>query len=265
MKMLICYYSNSGNTKLACQYIARNIDTAEVSLFDIKKDEIPNLGDYGIVGFATFTDFLGPSLLVQTFLEKLPEQKNKPAFVFNTYGFVSGKTMKILDAWVTAKGFSVIAGHSLHTPESYPPMVAKGRGHETSPNRREMNGLNSFITGLNGLIGSRLDEGREIDREKIKFGFLGSVLPAYSRTKARDDMGEKSVDEALCDECGICEKGCPYKAIKLYPKPVFDMDRCYGCWFCFNHCPNKAIYTKKFRGVGHYPRPNDHIKAVFSA
>ena len=73
-------------------------------------------------------------------------------------------------------------------------------------------------------------------------------------------MGEKHVDEALCTECGICEKGCPYGAIHLDPKPVFNMHKCHGCWSCYNHCPEQAIYTKKFRGVGHYPRPIDALK-----
>jgi len=73
-------------------------------------------------------------------------------------------------------------------------------------------------------------------------------------------MGEKFVDENLCTECGTCEKTCPYNAIMLNPKPVFDMTKCYGCWGCFNHCPTKAIYTKKFRGVGHYPKPSNQLK-----
>ena len=87
-----------------------------------------------------------------------------------------------------------------------------------------------------------------------------SLLPAFSRTKARKDMGEKFVDESLCTECDTCRKLCPYGAIELEPKPVFDMAKCYGCWSCYNHCPTKAVYTKKFRGEGHYPGPLAQLK-----
>jgi hypothetical protein len=37
---------------------------------------------------------------------------------------MSGRTLRILERKVTARGFVVIAGHSLHTPECYPPIIA---------------------------------------------------------------------------------------------------------------------------------------------
>ncbi|MBU0455905.1 MAG: EFR1 family ferrodoxin, partial [Gammaproteobacteria bacterium] len=155
-------------------------------------------------------------------------------------------------------GFKVIAGYSLHTPESYPPMIARGRGNERAPSKKEMNEFNTFISELNRFI-YILGEGKEIKRKKMNIGLLNSLLPMFSRTKARKDMGEKYIDDALCTECGTCEKICPYGAIKLNPKPIFDMNKCYGCWACYNHCPNKAIYTKKYRGIGHYPKPNSQL------
>ncbi|MBU4444819.1 EFR1 family ferrodoxin [bacterium] len=258
MRGIVCYYSGSGNTKLACQYIVKNIKHIEIDIFNIVKDGIPDLRKYNIVGFAAFTDFLGPPYLAQTFIEKLPQQDNKPAFVFNTYGFISGKTLKILDKWVTAKGFKIIAGHSLHTPESYPPMIAGGRGNEQAPSKKEMNEFNSFISELDQLL-YFLGEGKEIQRKKMSVGLLNSLLPAFSRSKARKDMGEKYIDDTLCKECGTCEKLCPYEAIKLNPKPIFNMTKCYGCWACYNHCPNKAIYTKKYRGIGYYPKPHNQL------
>jgi ferredoxin/flavodoxin len=259
LRGIICYYSNSGNTKLACQYIVKNIKNVDFDFFSIAKDNIPDLEIYDIVGFAVFTDFLGPSKLVQTFIEKLPRQNNRLTFVFNTYGFISGKTLKILDKWISARGFKVIAGYSLHTPENYPPMIAGGRGNEQAPSKKEMNEFNSFISELNRFL-YLFGEGKEIKRNKINIGLLNSLLPTFSRAKARKDMGEKYIDEALCTQCGTCEKICPYEAIKLNPKPIFDMNKCYGCWACYNHCPNKAIYTKKCRGIGHYPKPNCQLE-----
>ena len=73
-------------------------------------------------------------------------------------------------------------------------------------------------------------------------------------------MGEKFVDANACTECGICRDRCPYEAINLDPKPVFDHTKCYGCWSCYNHCPAQAISTKKIKGVPQYARPNDLLQ-----
>ncbi|NOZ63569.1 MAG: hypothetical protein GXO71_01225 [Caldiserica bacterium] len=259
MKAILCYYSGSGNTKLACEYMAKNIKNIQIDLFNIVKTAPPDLEKYEVVGFATFANFLAPPYLMRSFLENLPRQDDKPAFVFNTYGLLSGKTLKILDKWATAKGFKVIAGHSLHTPENYPPMIVSGKGNEQAPNEKEMADFENFISELDQLF-SRIKEGSRVERKRVRISLLNTLLPAFPPAKARKDMGEKYVDKKLCTECGICEGVCPYGAIKLNPKPIFDLNKCYGCWACYNHCPSRAIYTKKYKGAGHYPQPIEQLK-----
>ncbi len=260
MKGIICYYSGSGNTKLACRYIQDKLHDTELILHNIVKDGIPDLDQYGLVAFATFTDFLGPPFLMQQFIEKLPEQDHKPSFVLNTYGYISGKTLSALSKWATARGFNVFMGHSLHTPENYPPMILKGKAFIDDPDKKELEEFESFIKRLRTQVRLRVWEGKPPVREKIKVGAIGMVIPMFSRTKARKDMGKKFVKQDLCTECGVCRDGCPHGAIILDPKPVFDQKRCYGCWHCFHHCPEKAIYTYAVGEKGHYPRPNKKLR-----
>jgi ferredoxin/flavodoxin len=254
MKGIFCYYSGTGNTNLACKYIASKMKNINFDLYNIVNDGTPNLNEYDLVGFACFTDFGGPSFIVQKFIERIPQQKNKPAFVFNTYGFISGKTQGALAKWISARGFVAVASHSLHVPESYPPMILKGKGAVDQPSSEKMDKFNSFISDLDKMVAS-VESGGQWKKGKIKGGLF-----MLSRTKAKKDMGEKFVDLELCNECGICEKVCPYNAVSLDPKPKFDMNKCYGCWGCFHKCPKKAIYTKKFHGEGHYPKPNDQLR-----
>lgn len=258
MKGLICYYSSTGNTKLACQYIARHVNSVTFDLFNIAEGNCPDLALYDIVGFASPADFMGPPYLMQMFVERLPGQNGKPAFVFNTYGLLSGKTLKILKALVKAKGFKVIAGHSLQAPENYPPLIVKGIKSEQAPKAKNLDRFKNFVAGLNTLFA--FVQGEEPAEAELKIGVINSLLPANPRTKAKDDMGDKYVDNTLCNECGVCKKVCPYRAVELDPKPVFNMEKCYGCWSCFNLCPNKAIYTGKIRGKGHYPGPVEKYK-----
>ena len=259
MKGIICYYSGSGNTLLACRYIAGRIRKIPFELFDITKDRTPDLTAYDIVGFAAFTDFLGPSFLFHRFAQGLPQHNGRLAFVFNTYGYISGKTLREMERLVSRRGFRVVIGHSLHTPESYPPMVAGGRGNEQAPTLRELKAFEAFIEELDRVV-EEVAAGVVVKKRGAPVSLLSRVLPVFARTKARKDMGVKFVDEALCTECGVCARLCPYGAVALNPRPVFDMNKCYGCWRCFNLCPEKAIYTKKFRGIGHYPKPPEKLK-----
>lgn len=258
MKGIICLYSGSGNTKLACRYLMKNISSTEFVLFNIVTDGIPDMNAYDVVGFACFTDFFGPSRLMLDFIEKIPAA-NKPAFVLNTYGYINGRTQLVLGQEVGKKGFDVVAGYSLHTPESYPPMIARGMGNEDAPDEKELASFKTFISELDSLLREYAAAGKA-SKKLFSPGIGSRLLPMFSRDKARKDMGEKFIDEQLCTKCGICAKGCPCGAITLDPLPVFDMKRCSGCWFCYNHCPEKAVYTKKFRNIAHYPSPNEQLR-----
>lgn len=253
LKGVICCYSAAGNTELACRYITGRLTNIEFEIYDITGKQALELEAYDMVGFACFTDFGGPSELVKRFIDGLPKT-GKPAFVMNTYGFISGKTLRVFYKWVKAKGFHITAAHSLHTPESYPPMIVSGHGNEQAPDEYELADFNRFIEQIDEAALTLL-RGKRPQKVKVSTAFYDLILPMAARTAAREDMGVKQVDEGLCTECGICKKCCPYGAIELDPKPIFDQHKCYGCWACFNKCPEKAIYTAKFRQEGHYPEP----------
>jgi len=259
MKGIICTYSGSGNTKLVCRHLIKRIPGVEFDLFDITKGGLPDLATYDIVGFATFTDLVGVPHLLHTFLRRLPKQESKPAFVLLTYGSIIGRALKSLAGMASAQGFRVLAGHALHTPESYPPMIAGRKGAEEAPSEKELTRFNAFCADLNQRL-TRLQAGRPVRNRPIRLSLLNGIIPVVPRSISRRIMGDKYVDESRCIECGVCQKRCPYGAITLDPKPVFDTSKCQACWACYNHCPEKAIYTAKYRDVGHYPKPIAQFK-----
>ena len=258
MKGIICYYSGSGNTKLACEYIKKKISNADIDLYNIVRNEIPNLTKYDIVGFATYTDFWGVPQYFHNFFNILKKHPGKNTFIFNTYGFISSKTLQQLKKLAKSKGFNVCLGHSLHTPENYPPMRIKKMAFDNSPNPKELNKFNNFISRLDFII-DNIAKGN-VNQKEYKIGILNRISPALPRKLGKKDFGIQNVDKSICTKCGICSKGCPYEAIDLTPFPKFNHNKCFGCWFCYNHCPSKAIYIKKYNGIGHYSKPINSLK-----
>ncbi len=268
MRIAICHFSNSGNTKLACRRIARGLPAHEVDLIDMKpgrdgRSSIPtarpDLTAYGLVGFAAFTDWFAPSEFVRRWLLGLPDACGTAAFVFNTYGFASGPTLNIFAAWVRGRGFVVVSGHSLHTPESYPIQIARGLGAQNRPNERQLAAFDRFIDKTE-LAAERLGRGEPSRPARLPGGPWRRLVPSFSRRRAYRDMGRKYLDGERCTECGVCERLCPYEAIELDPKPGFDEEACFGCWSCYNHCPEHAIYTGRMRDRAFYPGPNEQLR-----
>lgn len=263
MKGIICYYSGSGNTKLACNYIKHKINSVDFELYDIVGKKVPDFDEFDVAGFATFCDYLDAPQYMHTFFDQVPQQHGKYAFVFNTYGSFSVRTLRTLKNTADAKGFDVLIGYSLHMPENYPPLRSKNRTFDQSPGQSEMEKLDSFISKLDMML-AEIEAGKQPEKQAVRVGVLGRIMPKLSRKASKKSMGHQKVDESLCTECGLCKDKCPYGAIMLDTKPVFDHDKCYGCWACYNHCPTKAIYTAKLKSVGHYAKPHKMVREKLS-
>jgi flavodoxin len=78
MRGVICYYSGSGNTRLACRYLAARLGS-DFDLVDVIKEPAVDVTPYGVVGLAASTDFWGMPRYFETFLSKLPAQVGKPS------------------------------------------------------------------------------------------------------------------------------------------------------------------------------------------
>ncbi len=262
MKGILFYHSNSGNTQFICNYLQHQLQNVDLTLHDVADPLPADLEQFDVLGFATWTFFLGLPPFFQYFLNDLPQQSSKPAFALNTFGMMPGQALKLLTNQLTAKGLVVIAGHSLHTPESYPPYIIKQWDSADAPDEKANTAFHTFIDELDDKL-MRLNKNESVAKAAIKIGLFNHLMRPYSLTKARKQMGTLLVDADLCTECGTCVENCLYEAIDINPGPIFDAEKCHACWACFNHCPEKAIYTEKINGIGHYAQPNSQFIEKF--
>ncbi|MDR1409715.1 MAG: EFR1 family ferrodoxin [Oscillospiraceae bacterium] len=254
MKGAILYFSLTGNTKLACEYISQKTAGIDFEIFNMR-DSCPNLSDYQIVGFATFASEFKVAAYVRSFIGNMKMIKDKPAFVFTTYGRDNGCATRVLADMLSDKGFRIVAEHSLNTPENYPPIIRKEHGHVDNPTPEQMASFDRFIKDLADVC-KQIDSGLNIKSITIPAELRYRIMSKISSRKMMQSMmGNKQVDKALCIKCGLCAAVCPYGAISASGYPTFDESKCVGCFACYNRCPKKAIFTKDFQQFANYSEP----------
>jgi electron transport complex protein RnfB len=63
-----------------------------------------------------------------------------------------------------------------------------------------------------------------------------------------------TVDENLCNACGLCVENCLFNALTVEDIAVVNRTRCVGCGVCVNACPDHALALVR--------RPEDEVKPV---
>lgn len=252
MKIALFYYSTTGNTRLLCEAVKRRIRVDAFDLIDIVGHPDAPVDGYDVIGFATFADEFTIPILMNAFIDNLKIKRPIPAFLLNTYGSITGRTLLDFKNAVTAKGCISIAGISVHTPENYPPMRHKGFGFAHEPNDRELIKIREFIEDLQRKID---DVQNGCPLNAMCLGFWKPLFPPIRRFLSKMEMGEIACDTQKCVQCGMCMRGCPAKAIKMNPFPEISHKDCFHCWKCYNLCPYEAISATKFSHGFRYHAP----------
>lgn len=259
MKGAILYFSLTGNTKIACEYIKGKSSNVEFDVIDMRKKK-QDLSKYDIVGFATYSEGFSIPKYVKNYIDAMEMVKDKPAFVFSTFGRNNGATTWVLAKWVRKQGYKVVIDFALHTPENHPPTIKSDQSYENSPSKDELSEFSLFIEELSD-IGKRIGNNEEIKPKEVEIKRIYKMIPELNNPYlGRKIMGAKMVDTGLCIQCGKCAKSCAYHAIEMKGFPEFIEKQCHGCWACYNICPEKAIYTKRFKEFANYPKPNKSVE-----
>lgn len=259
MKGLILYFTLTGNTKQVIVNLNKRVRTVDFELNDIMNEARPNFEDYDVIGFATFTDHLEPPKFMRDYVDSMPMLDGKYAFVLNTYGSLNGPTLKKMKKMVESKGLKVLSGHSLHTPQNYPPMIKRGVTSTNAPSKKELDNYHVFLEFLEKQL-LDIKSGNGVNLMRVK-GEILSLPINLSDDYTKKEMGMQTVNEEKCISCGKCSRVCPYKAVGMDKYPTFDHKKCLGCWACYNHCPKKAIETKDFKGDIFYNGPSELFKS----
>jgi ferredoxin/flavodoxin len=257
MKLLILYYSGTGNTKFACQVakLAAERMGHEVTMMTYEKAGDLTLSDYDAFCFAAPLQAWQPTKNVEKYIKSMPRLDGKYAFILTSSGGQPSQAPALMARWLKDKGVRVVGNHDLKCPDSWP--VTRGLTYKYDDKRPDTESVRELARFTERMLLMQFDllEGKQVELPRYRVIptplFWMSRFERLPKGHPNMVMGKKRVIESECTQCEVCEKKCPAGAIRLDPYPIFSTE-CIYCWRCVNNCPEDCITTRLDNRKRHY-------------
>jgi flavodoxin len=266
-KILLLYYSGSGNTKFIAAIIEQLlVEKGHVvqSARIIEKNicSLENDFDVLFLGFPTY--FRDAPELVYKALDTLPGN-NRPIMTFMSRGLYSGNTFKNVHKKALEKRFAPIGFINLFMPG--PDLLTSAI--------KENSFLEKFLTNIYSRnmykkikkFIDKMNKGDEIKDVKAKwYTIIDEWIVKKAEIKVNNaykDWIEKFwANKEKCNQCMKCINGCPRSNIQFNKEIVFGRN-CDVCLYCIGNCPQKAINISQ-KTVGNVKYSEDKIKEIMA-
>lgn len=268
MKVLILYFSGTGNTQFIAEEIYRglinnNVNTDIASVEDFKPEDTKKF-DIVLFGFPVYACDM-PQFLEEYF-DRISVPNMKGIYLFSTLGFYGGDSLRKVGKRLTTKGCIVLGGQEIRMPGSDglafvkkdSKFAAKALSRDYSK-IAEIEKVVAFISSINKDVNDR-DNNQDINsygyglKLKITTKLIDPLFYLILRPMEKI-IKRKLRADSKCVRCGICEKVCPSKNIIVTEEGVKFSNKCYVCLRCVHQCPKESIQigkmtVNKFRWKG---------------
>jgi Pyruvate/2-oxoacid:ferredoxin oxidoreductase delta subunit/flavodoxin len=251
-KLTIFYFSGTGNSKQIATWILefagkRNVlckinDISQTDIFDMKCLD----SDALIIFISPVHGFNFPKITLD-FIRHFPEGRNK-VVLMNTRGgmrigsFVTpgltGIAFMFSSVVLKLKGYKIIGHIPFDMPSSWlsvhPALTEKAVKfiHEKNYYRVGKH-LDKIFNGKKDFLALR-DIIQDILIAPVSLGYYLVGRYVFAKT---------FYASYKCDNCGVCKKQCPVKAIEEINDHPYWTFKCESCMKCMNNCPKRAIET----------------------
>jgi len=251
-KLMVYYFSGTGNSENVSKWLAEvAIEKGmEVMLTNIGKTDrlhIKPPDPDALVAFVSpIHGFNYPPVMVN-FLLRFPKAKNNVLLLNTRAGMLIGK-------WITP-GLTGVAFY-------FAALVLKLKGY-TIKSMFPVDLPSNWISVHPGLNDRTIKYLHERNREKVT-RFASKVLDGGRNFKGVHEIIQDTLIAPVslgyyfigrfvfsktyfassdCNNCDLCIRECPVKAIKKVDKRPFWTINCESCMHCMSYCPKKAIET----------------------
>lgn len=252
MKVLIIYYSQTGNTQKMARAIRDGMreEGHEVRLKHLKFVTFSELEDYDMIGFGSPIWYEAPPNM-RKFMEDMPRQDGKMAFSFCTHGTLPALYFPLVIPRLQEKGLAVLGWKGWYSnctiqvfPEPY-----YTAGH---PDDADLADAKSFAREICEKAKAYLAG----DESVLPPTPMPNMSPMHANVAIMHLGGTHNVhgalvrdsEKCLYPKCHICMDNCPRGFIDLeegkYGSEGNACDDCHGCTYCELLCPSGAIHPK---------------------
>ena len=266
-KVIIYYFTGTGNTRIAAKAIeeALNIADFSVKLVEVRVDGevLPNPNLYDMVGFGyPIHAFNAPKFFLKQ-MKKMPQVTEKEAFIFKTsgepFGFNKASSWS-LSRILKKKGFKLMMERHLLMPYNimfrYQDELAKQMYVHT----------HDMAKVIAHDIQYHIKRPIRFNLLQLPIMFLFRIQWFGAKINGPLFFAKKDI----CTSCGLCESVCPTDNIIMKNGiPSFGGD-CTMCMGCVLNCPVDAIRPGLISGMRNnvnYPFKKllgyDHVSADF--
>lgn len=256
MSNVIFYFTGTGNSFVIAKDIAEKLqDTKLVSMTDNDGYDIDL--PYERIGFVFPVYYYNVPLSVRQFIKKL---KFNGQYIFGvaSFGGVRGTALLKLKECIEKQGGVLNAGFSVQMPGNY--IVSYGAFPKVLQKKLFKNEKKKVFKISNTV---------KLKKSScIKKGSIFIRLTDKKNEKKISNFGNDGFknfhSNNKCTGCGICEKLCPTKNIKMYETNPKWGNKCEMCMRCIEWCPSHAIeYGNKTKKRCRYTNPEVNIKDMF--
>jgi ferredoxin len=251
-KLIIYYFSGTGNSTNVARWVAqianeKGITSELINIAHIDRLQIPVPPEDALVAFCSPVHGFNYPPVMQSFIRRFPKGKNKVLLMNTRAGMLIGKwitpglsgiTFYLSALILWTKGYRIKAMFPVDLPSNWI-SVHPGLNDRTVKflHDRNKERVAKFATKV-------LEGGREFRslREIIQDVLISPISLAYFFA-GRFFIAKTYYASSACNNCGLCIKQCPVKAIKTVDNRPFWTFNCESCMHCMSYCPHKAIET----------------------
>jgi NAD-dependent dihydropyrimidine dehydrogenase PreA subunit len=250
---MIFYFSGTGNSLYAAEKLHDveggkliNIsDALNEKQFKYKVNEGENIG----IIFPVY--FFGLPTIVSEFISQLTIENNDKPFVYTviTCGSSIGNAGKMLAKQLKQRDIQLNSIFSIEMPSNYVMMF------DVNDKQKQDSSLKSAENEIDDIV-ELLKDNKKGDFSN--HGHLAPLTPIAYMLYGIYRKTKNFYADDKCNNCGLCEKICPSKTIKITSnKPNWIKEKCSHCTACINRCPTQAIqYSNSTKKRGRYINPN---------